>query len=281
MAEEIQIAGTESTAKVRNPLGVVGLSLITLGVYFFFWWYFINREMRDLGRARNVDLGQNPGNSVLAITLGALIIVPAIVTMWTTSARIENAQEAVGLERRVSGPVVFILLLLIGPVGIWYAQSELNKAWAAQGRPVPRRRPCRRRNRARRPLEVSPHPLSRSRKRRVRGLRRRAGRNSLRRQARPGPSWSVATGPGNRATSAGEDTDHVFDQPPSDWRRRAPTRPRHRCRVRDDQRSAENPPVGARSGCGRPAGDVRVGATPRNKEGQWPTRRCSLDGARS
>jgi hypothetical protein len=133
MAEEIQIAGTESTAKVRNPLGVVGLSLITLGIYFFFWWYFINREMRDLGRARNVDLGQNPGNSVLAITLGALIIVPAIVTMWTTSARIENAQEAVGLERRVSGPVVFILLLLIGPVGIWYAQSELNKAWAAQG----------------------------------------------------------------------------------------------------------------------------------------------------
>jgi hypothetical protein len=25
--------------------------------------------MRDLGRARNTDLGQNPGNSVLAITL--------------------------------------------------------------------------------------------------------------------------------------------------------------------------------------------------------------------
>jgi hypothetical protein len=89
--------------------------------------------MRDLGRARNVDLGQNPGNSVLAITLGALIIVPAIVTMWTTSARIESAQEAVAMERRVSGPVVFILLLLIGPVGLWYAQSELNKAWAAQG----------------------------------------------------------------------------------------------------------------------------------------------------
>ena len=158
MAEEIQIAETGSTAKVRNPLGVVALSLITLGIYFFFWWYFINREMRDLGRARNVDLGQNPGNSVLAITLGALIIVPAIVTMWTTSARIENAQEAVGLERRVSGPVVFILLLLIGPVGIWYAQSELNKAWAAQGQAVPGRRPYRRRTQARRPLRLSPHP---------------------------------------------------------------------------------------------------------------------------
>jgi hypothetical protein len=133
MAEEVHIAGTGSTAKVRNPLGVVGLSLITIGIYYFFWWYFINREMRDLGRARNTDLGQNPGNSVLAITLGALIIVPAIVTLWTTSGRIESSQEAVGIERRVSGPIIFILLLLIGPVGIWYAQSELNKVWTAQG----------------------------------------------------------------------------------------------------------------------------------------------------
>jgi Domain of unknown function (DUF4234) len=133
MAEEVRIANSDSTAKVRNPLGVLGLSLVTIGIYFFFWWYFINREMRDLGRARNTDLGQNPANSVLAITLGALIIVPAIVTMWTTSARLEKAQEVVGIERRVSGPIVFILLLLIGPVGIWYAQSELNKVWAAQG----------------------------------------------------------------------------------------------------------------------------------------------------
>jgi hypothetical protein len=133
MAQEVQIAGTASTAKVRNPLGVVGLSIITLGIYYIFWWYFINREMRDLGRARNTDLGENPGNSVLAITLGALIIVPAIVTLWTTSGRIERSQETVGMANRASGPVVFILLLLIGPVGLWYAQYELNKVWDAQG----------------------------------------------------------------------------------------------------------------------------------------------------
>jgi hypothetical protein len=131
MAEEIQIAGTDATAKVRNPLGVIGLSLITLGIYFFFWWYFINREMRDLGKTRGVDLGQSPGNSVLAVTLGALIIVPAIVSEWRTSARIEAAQEVVGIERRASGPIIFILLLLIAPVGLWYAQNELNKVWDA------------------------------------------------------------------------------------------------------------------------------------------------------
>jgi hypothetical protein len=131
MAEEIQIAGPGSTAKIRNPLGVVALSIITIGVYYLFWWYFINREMRDLGRSRNTDLGQNPGNSVLALIPGSLIIVPALVTLWTTSGRIESSQEAVGIARRVSGPIIFILLLIIGPVGIWYAQSELNKVWEA------------------------------------------------------------------------------------------------------------------------------------------------------
>ena len=132
MAEEIQIAQSGATAKMRNPLGVVGLSLITIGIYFFFWWYFINREMRDLGRSRGRDLGQSPGNSVLAVTIGALVIVPAIVSEWRTSARIEAAQETVGLQNRVSGPIIFILLLLIAPVGLWYAQSELNKVWEAE-----------------------------------------------------------------------------------------------------------------------------------------------------
>jgi hypothetical protein len=132
MAEEVAIAGTEARAKLRNPLGVVGLSIITLGIYYVFWWYFINREMRDYGRARGVDLGQSPGNSVLAITLGALIIVPAIVSMWRTSDRISSTEEVAAVDRPAEGPIIFILLLLIGPVGIWYAQRELNKAWTAQ-----------------------------------------------------------------------------------------------------------------------------------------------------
>ena len=132
MAEEVALGGTGSTAKLRHPVGVVGLSIITVGVYYVFWWYFINREMRDFGRARGTDLGQNPGNSVLALTLGALVIVPALVTLWRTCDRIQRTQEVAGVDRPASGPIIFILLLIIGPVGIWYAQNELNKAWQAQ-----------------------------------------------------------------------------------------------------------------------------------------------------
>jgi hypothetical protein len=132
MAEEVAIAGTGSTAKLRNPLGVLALSIITILIYYFFWWYFINREMRDLGHARDVDLGQKPGNSVLAASLGAIIIIPALVTSWTTSERIQRSQEVVGVDRPANGPIIFILLLLIWPVGVWYAQRELNKVWVTQ-----------------------------------------------------------------------------------------------------------------------------------------------------
>ena len=132
MAEEVALAGTDARAKVRNPLGVVGLSILTLGIYYIYWWYYINREMRDFGRARGTDLGQNPGNSVLAATLGWIIIVPALVTLWTTSDRITRTQQVAAVPQQAQGPIIFILLLLMGPVGVWYAQNELNKAWTAQ-----------------------------------------------------------------------------------------------------------------------------------------------------
>ena len=133
MAEEVAIAGTEARAKLRNPLGVVGLSIITIGIYYVFWWYYINREMRDFGRARGTDLGQNPTNSVLAITIGwVAFFIPPIISMWNTSQRIQRTEEVAGVGQPASGPIIFILLFLIGPVGVWYAQSELNKAWTAQ-----------------------------------------------------------------------------------------------------------------------------------------------------
>jgi hypothetical protein len=46
--------------------------LITLGIYHLVWWYKINREARDLDAGIEVS----PAVSVVAITIGALIVVP-------------------------------------------------------------------------------------------------------------------------------------------------------------------------------------------------------------
>jgi uncharacterized membrane protein len=134
MAREIQIAGTPARAKIRSPWAPALLPFITLGIYAIFWYYFINREMRDLGRARGTtELGESPGKSVLAVTLGALIIVPAIISVINTAKRIQAAQRLTGVEPQLNGWLAVVMALVISPVFYAYEQSELNKVWERVG----------------------------------------------------------------------------------------------------------------------------------------------------
>jgi Domain of unknown function (DUF4234) len=132
VAQEVQIPGTGNSAKIRNPLGVIGLSLITLGIYYIFWWYFINREMADLGRARGVtELGENPVLSVVALTIGSLIIVPPFVTYWRTCKRVETSQNQLLGSNNFSVLLAFLLIFipLLGLISTYLVQSNLNQVW--------------------------------------------------------------------------------------------------------------------------------------------------------
>jgi hypothetical protein len=132
MAEEVQIQGAQSTAKIRSPIWVPVLTLVTLGIYGIFWWYFIHRELRDYGRAKGTDeLGTSPGKSVLAVTLGALIIVPAIIGIINGFKRVQAAQRMNGLEP-INGWIGLILIVVIFPAFYGYMQSGLNPVWQAQ-----------------------------------------------------------------------------------------------------------------------------------------------------
>jgi hypothetical protein len=134
MAEIVQIPNAATTAKIRNPLAVLGLGLITLGIYHIFWWYFINREMADYGRANGVDLGDNPVMSVVAITLGALIIVPPFVSLFRTLRRVERAQNHALGSNNIAVILLFILIFipLVNLVVFPIMQSNLNQVWEAQ-----------------------------------------------------------------------------------------------------------------------------------------------------
>jgi hypothetical protein len=134
MAEIVRIQGTTAEAKIRHPLAVFGLVFLTLGIYYFVWYYKVNRELRDLGRATGKEerLGRSPFTSLLAITLGWLIIVPPFVSFYRTFRRVEAAQELSGTRDRVNvwlGFVLYIVGLLVLPVEVIYAQSELNRVW--------------------------------------------------------------------------------------------------------------------------------------------------------
>jgi Domain of unknown function (DUF4234) len=117
------------TGKIRN-IWLVWLvwPLITLGVYHFVWWYKINREARELDPAIEVE----PAISVVAITLGALVIIPPFVSIFNTGERISRMQAAAGLEVTCNGILGLVASFFFGLHTLYY-QNELNKIWLQLG----------------------------------------------------------------------------------------------------------------------------------------------------
>ncbi|MFL5798891.1 MAG: DUF4234 domain-containing protein [Actinomycetota bacterium] len=131
MAEIVRIGDREF--KKRGPIAVWLLSLVTIGIYFYVWYYKINKEARDyLG-----DDTIKPGISVLAVLLGwILLLIPPIVSILNTGKRIRRMQEHAGLQDTIS-PGVGLLLFFVARLDSPYQQEHLNRIWnrylAAQG----------------------------------------------------------------------------------------------------------------------------------------------------
>jgi hypothetical protein len=133
MAEEVQLKGSTERGKIRNPLGVIGLSIITIGIYTIFWYYFVNKELREIGRAHNTDeCGTSPGTSVLAITLGIFIIVPPFVSIYNTCKRLSAAERLTGTPPGMEPGLLFILWIFLSPVAEYIFQSNMNKVLQTQ-----------------------------------------------------------------------------------------------------------------------------------------------------
>ncbi len=132
MADQVEIRGTNAEAKIRNPLGVIALSIVTLGIYAIFWYYFVNKEMAAVGRARNTsELGESPGTSVLAVTLGAVVIVPAFISVYNSWKRLNSGERLTGLSGLEAG-LGLVLWIFISPVAQYIFQSNWNKVLEAQ-----------------------------------------------------------------------------------------------------------------------------------------------------
>lgn len=131
MAQEVAIPGADANAKICNVIGVAALSLVPF--YTWIWWYRANRELADYGRARGTEeLGTSPGKSLLAVSLGAVIIVPAVMSFFSTHKRIVKAQALTG-QTPISGWLSVVLYLVFSPAWIAYMQTGLNTVWENTG----------------------------------------------------------------------------------------------------------------------------------------------------
>jgi hypothetical protein len=134
VAQKVKVPGA-GHAKIIRPWVAFLLALVTLGIYYIFWFGIRNSELNDFGlsfdREKN-PLRVNVFLAIVANTIGALLIVPPFVSQWRYYKRIGRAQELAGLDHRIShvtGFLLYLVALFLLPFEIPYAQHHLNRLW--------------------------------------------------------------------------------------------------------------------------------------------------------
>lgn len=125
MAETVTIDGQQYLK--RSPLGVLGLSLITIGIYFFVWYYKINDELRRAERDETIS----PTRSLMAMIFGWLIIVPPFIAMWNTAKHVQTLESRLGVQQTVEPALVIVIMFVFSIANSIYLQEHLNRAWDA------------------------------------------------------------------------------------------------------------------------------------------------------
>ena len=123
MAELVTV-GNHQYSK-RSPIGVMGLALITFGIYFFVWYFKINEETRVF---RNDDT-ISPTRSLMAVLFGWIVIVPPFIAVYNTAKHIEAMEEDVGVAQRIEAVLALILFFVLSIGYLAYAQEHLNRTW--------------------------------------------------------------------------------------------------------------------------------------------------------
>jgi hypothetical protein len=137
MAQEVTL-GRGGLGKLRSfGIGLL-LTVVTFGLYFYFWYWFVNDELKDIGAANDDPnlATSSPASSLLAVTIGSIIVIPAWLSYYNYGQRIRRAQASVGVpeHERISPTLAFLLLvpggLLVIPTFIhyWYVTKHQNMA---------------------------------------------------------------------------------------------------------------------------------------------------------
>ena len=125
MAETVTINGRPYLK--RNPLGVLGLTLITIGIYGFYWYYKINEEIRDYTGDQTIS----PGRSLAAVIPGFLLIVPPFIAYYNTATHLAAMERERGIASEISPALTVIIGILISIALGAYVQEHMNRTWEA------------------------------------------------------------------------------------------------------------------------------------------------------
>ena len=142
------VTGTREVALGRGGVGKIRsfwvgllLTIVTLSIYAYCWYYFVNDELKDIGAANDDQnlATSSPAQSVLAILLGGWLVIPPLLSVYNYGNRIRRAQMLVNvpLGERINPTLAFLLLFpgafLVVPVFVhyWYVTRHQNRTLRA------------------------------------------------------------------------------------------------------------------------------------------------------
>jgi len=123
MAETVTIDGRPYLK--RNPLGVLGLSVITIGIYFFYWYWKVNDELS----AFTHDDAISPTRSLMAILFGWIIIVPPFIAIYNTAKHVQGQEQRLEIQPQLEPALAIVFLLIVSIANGLYFQEHLNRIW--------------------------------------------------------------------------------------------------------------------------------------------------------
>jgi Domain of unknown function (DUF4234) len=111
--------------KIRSPLNVVLLSIVTLGIYWIVWEYKVFAELK-------AHRGEGIGGG---LALVFVFLLGGIPNWFILPSEVGNGQETAGIPRTVRGATGWWCLLPIvgGFIWLWKTQHAMNAYWVASG----------------------------------------------------------------------------------------------------------------------------------------------------
>lgn len=108
---------------------MLGLSFITLGIYFFYWYDQINDELRRFERDETII----PVRSLMAIIFGWIIIVPPFLAMYNTAKHVQAVEQRLAIQPQLEPALVIVIMLFVSIGSGVYIQEHLNRIWDRAG----------------------------------------------------------------------------------------------------------------------------------------------------